>query len=407
MADAQREDQPLERDGPARVDGANRFSADFSPQPSRFFSCCMPLPKALFQREDVGGFADPAVAIELLDLFGAQPLDVEGAAADEMLQLLDRLRRDRSARRCSGAPRRPLRGSRPSRTRGRSSERQRRASSWAPTGRHRRSWGSRRPRDRPAPSRRRGCPCHRGWRCPWNRGRRCNPRCEASRSRPRRRPPSPASAAPRAERAGAARPGFRSFPAASRPVLPETCGRWPSAGWSSDSPAGLQGQIVDLVDHAVDIIAERRPRSFDPRVVRQHVLGPSQVAVSGLVAKPSAPSRAMAFRLGVGQRRRQLAPPIGEEPQRPAAVMVGSSWRSEPAAALRGLAKVLSPAAACRAFRPRNRHGSCRPRRAPPVSRARHQAARGISSTVRAFAVTFSPSLPSPRVAACTSRPPS
>jgi hypothetical protein len=39
MADAEREDQAAERDAPPRVDGVEEVPADFSPQPSRFFSC--------------------------------------------------------------------------------------------------------------------------------------------------------------------------------------------------------------------------------------------------------------------------------------------------------------------------------------------------------------------------------
>src|SRR5262249_12750408 len=48
---------------------------------------------ARFEREDVGGLLDPALLEEQRDLLFAQPLDVEGPAGDEMLQMLDLLRR--------------------------------------------------------------------------------------------------------------------------------------------------------------------------------------------------------------------------------------------------------------------------------------------------------------------------
>src|SRR5262249_59803868 len=48
---------------------------------------------ARFEREDVGRVLDPALLEEQRDLLLAQTLDVEGPAGDEMLQVLDFLRR--------------------------------------------------------------------------------------------------------------------------------------------------------------------------------------------------------------------------------------------------------------------------------------------------------------------------
>ena len=64
--------------------------------------------------------------------------------------------------------------------------------------------------------------------------------------------------------------------------------------------------------------------------------------------KPSI--RFIASMLRVGERRADLAPAVGEEAQRPRGGDAGSFWRSEPAAALRGLAKILPPAASCRSL---------------------------------------------------------
>src|SRR3546814_9218901 len=48
---------------------------------------------SLVEPEDVGRSGDKPVGEEGLDVLGAQPFDVEGVAADEMLQALERLRR--------------------------------------------------------------------------------------------------------------------------------------------------------------------------------------------------------------------------------------------------------------------------------------------------------------------------
>src|SRR5262245_63134166 len=45
----------------------------------------------LLELENVGRLLDPALLEEQRDLLLAQPLDVEGAAGDEMLQMLDLL----------------------------------------------------------------------------------------------------------------------------------------------------------------------------------------------------------------------------------------------------------------------------------------------------------------------------
>jgi hypothetical protein len=81
------------------------------------------------------------------------------------------------------------------------------------------------------------------------------------------------------------------------------------------------------------------------------------------------------------------------------AVTLGSSWRSDPAAAFRGLAKAASPAALRVSFRcskaERGRYTSPRTSIRPGASSIRI----GIALIVRRFWVTFSPTTPSPRVA--------
>ena len=80
MADAKREDQPMQRDTAAGFDSCEKIFRRFRPPP---FAVLQPLQTGAVagaQVENVGGLADPAVAIQRLDLLGAQPLDVEGRA---------------------------------------------------------------------------------------------------------------------------------------------------------------------------------------------------------------------------------------------------------------------------------------------------------------------------------------
>ncbi|CAM5601327.1 hypothetical protein SHIRM173S_07365 [Streptomyces hirsutus] len=89
------------------------------------------------------------------------------------------------------------------------------------------------------------------------------------------------------------------------------------------------------------------------------------------------------------------------------AVTRGSFWRSEPAAALRGLAKGLSPASTRRALRPWN--SSIGKKTSPRISTRAGTPSpfrrSGISAMVRTLGVMSSPVRPSPRVAARTRRP--
>ena len=61
----------------------------------------------------------------------------------------------------------------------------------------------------------------------------------------------------RRQRAGAARPGSRCRAARWSPARPGTCGRWPSAGARDEAQPLLPVEPVDLVDDAVDVVAER------------------------------------------------------------------------------------------------------------------------------------------------------
>ncbi len=88
-----------------------------------------------------------------------------------------------------------------------------------------------------------------------------------------------------------------------------------------------------------------------------------------------------------------------------------SFWRNDPAAELRGLAKVLSPASSWRLLSCSNddtgmytspRTSSTAGRLPRPLG---HVSRSGTAEIVATLAVTSSPVMPSPRVPAWTSRP--
>ena len=93
MADAEGENHPGERDPPLVVNRLEEIERGFLSPTFSVLELLQTTAKARAQGEDIGGFPDPPVAIEGLDLFRAKPLDVEGRTRDEMLELLDRLRR--------------------------------------------------------------------------------------------------------------------------------------------------------------------------------------------------------------------------------------------------------------------------------------------------------------------------
>src|SRR6185437_1711602 len=87
LRDAERVDKAVERNAAALVDrGDELLGADRAPA----FAADELLG---LEAEDVAGLADEAVMPELGDVLGAEPLDVEAVAGDEMLQALDCLGR--------------------------------------------------------------------------------------------------------------------------------------------------------------------------------------------------------------------------------------------------------------------------------------------------------------------------
>ena len=277
-----------------------------------------------------GDWSQPSSMNSTIDLL-AEPFDVERAAADEMAQPLEPLRAGRSARRCSG--RRPRLPRRPPRCRIRGNGRGRRKARAA-----RRASDSR----PPAGSRRRRAGCGRGRRS--RRPRRAISsrlwRVTLTTVTP---PTRPAPAARPASACRCGRPGCRSPRAWSRPARPGICAPAPSAAPRRRSRAAAAVQPVDLVDHAVDV--ERQVGARASRSRGNAAAAVEVVAADEQVGDRNAEALDPLHRLelGLAERLAEISPqPWAKKRSGRAAVTPGSFCRSEPAAALRGLAKILA-----------------------------------------------------------------
>ena len=89
MADAERVDEPLQRNFAPRLDGAEQVAHRGLAESLDLFE--MDFAVALLQREDIGGLLDPSLLVEQLDLLLAEAVDIEGAARHEVLEMLDGL----------------------------------------------------------------------------------------------------------------------------------------------------------------------------------------------------------------------------------------------------------------------------------------------------------------------------
>ena len=152
-----------------------------------------------------------------------------------------------------------------------------------------------------------------------------------------------------------------------------------------DAEPFLQREIVDLDDDAVDLVIELVAPLLP--VVRQYAITSSMRrarATFGFTGKPSASRRAQRLPLRALQRpcaanRDEL---IGEKREPALRGQRGSSWRTPPDAALRGLAKTGRPFAFARRVEPlRNRSCADRLRRAPRRNRRRSRCASAAESS--------------------------
>ena len=178
--------------------------------------------------------------------------------------------------------------------------------------------------------------------------------------------------------------------------MPFTRGRCSCAGYlcataqrgsrETKPSCSLQRAAVDLVDHAVDVERQRvalaRRCAGESRPARRH---PAPRARS-CADRQAHRSQRVEQRAVRGRHAPSRAPRPGRRRRSSAAAgrrCAGSSWRTAPAAALRGLTKVFSPLPrAARCVRaPRSRRGACRPRRAPRAPAPRSRSGAGGSGT--------------------------
>ena len=111
----------------------------------------------------------------------------------------------------------------------------------------------------------------------------------------------------------------------------------PARGGRAEPQAGLQGQVIDLVDDAVDVIAQGRPLRLDQRVMVQQP-GRAQGADRQAIGLESHRVQTC-NRSGLcgRQRRRDFPPGIGKEPQ---GARGGDAGVKLPQAARSGVARV-------------------------------------------------------------------
>src|SRR3989440_93346 len=175
-----------------------------------------------------------------------------------------------------------------------------------------------------------------------------------------------------------------------------------------EAEALLVGALVELVDHAVDLIAQRAAPLAHLAIVREAARDPAHRArvrahrqaqrAQPLKQLPLAPGKA---------RPLQRPEAVEERRQRPAAVTRASSWRRLPAAALSGFTNTFSPRSrACSFMRSKPASGMKISPRASSSAGASPRSRCGTARMVRTLAVTSSPLTPSPRVAERSSKPP-
>ncbi len=350
MADPEAEDQPVERDGPLVADRAEQVLGG-SGAPALAVAQLGQVAGAVpvLQREDVGGLANPAVGEEGLGLLRPQPLDVEGGARDEMLQLLDRLRRADEAARTT-AHRLALLADRV-----RAADRAFLGEGVGPAvrgaagevhildlGDHVARAIDRHPvadadvaplADRLAAAVAAGdvvlvVQCRIG----------DDDAADGDGQQAR----------DRGQRAGAADLDVDAFEPGRRPLRRKLVRQRPARRRRAKAEPRLQVEPVELVDDAVDVIAQRRAPRLDLAILRQHLAEPLAAAHQRVGRKAERGEPGDRLALGRAERFADRAPGIGEEAQRPG----GGDRRIELAqAAGGGVARIGEGLAARRARR--------------------------------------------------------
>ncbi len=201
------------------------------------------------QAEDVGRAVQPAVVVEFRHRLLAQAVDVEGGAGDEMDQPLDHLRRaDQAAGAAAHHLARRAHGEAAADRAVVGEDERRRAAGRPVRPPPRRPAGSRRRRAGAARCRRCGCPCGRS-----------RPRCAGWRAATST-PPTFTGSSSATGVSAPVRPTWMRI--AFSTVVACSAGNFhadrPARRAADEAEPLLQGQIVDLVDHAVDVVVRGR-----------------------------------------------------------------------------------------------------------------------------------------------------
>ena len=296
-----------------RLDGVEQIARRNLAEALPFAQGRLLLAVAFAQGEDVGGRADEAFRVEELDLLVAQPFDIEGVARAEMLQALDRLRR---AHQMAGAAAHGvhLSGLLVDLAQGR------RAADRAHVGEN---------ELRPSLVR---CVAHdfEDLRDHVARAlhddrvadahvlardlvlvveRRVRDHDAADRDGLELRD--------RSERAGPPDLDLDPFKHGRGALGRKFVRQRPARRPGDEAEAGLQGEVVDLVDDAVDVIAERCALLLDLAVMREHLVRRAAEPGQRIGRQAEAMQRVDGLELGRGDRLADRAPGIGEKRERP------------------------------------------------------------------------------------------
>jgi hypothetical protein len=150
----------------------------------------------------------------------------------------------------------------------------------------------------------------------------------------------------RRQLAGAADLDVDRVQPSSRRAGPEICARAPSAAPWRPGPAGAASRAGRPCRRRRRCRTAGRRAALDRAImIEQRLERASKRARSGEIGSPQDRRCAASARAGVSAGTSDASPqPWARKRSGRAAVIAGSSWRSDPAAALRGLAKVLPPA---------------------------------------------------------------
>jgi len=139
----------------------------------------------------------------------------------------------------------------------------------------------------------------------------------------------------------------------------------PARGARGGAEAALQGDLVDLDHHAVDLVLDVVAVLAPVLDVRDDLVDPGDDPGPFGDRQPPGVQGVVELGLALEVEPDPLAEPVADQSQVADAVTRGSFWRSEPAAVLRGLANGGLPASTSVALSASKSRGGSRPRRGP------------------------------------------